>query len=170
MPTLTFDGDQGACALPPFNAVSNQLFFFRVNAFEIDLPIASQSGTSGVIGGFTGKVRLGVPITDLFPHLMPEYGAAFQSVNRLDVRLDRNIFMPASTPNRYYSAGQTAAATSADLDRGSVARRPRPHSTSRRCAGRPLFLASPHARRAAPHSMSRPPINSMPRSTMNYAI
>ncbi len=120
MPTLTFDGDQGACALPPFNAVSNQLFFFRVNAFEIDLPIASQSGTSGVIGGFTGKVPLGVPITDLFPHLMPEYGAAFQSVNRLDVRLDRNIFMPASTPNRYYSAGQTAAATSADLDRGSV--------------------------------------------------
>jgi hypothetical protein len=120
MPILTFDDGKGACTLPPFNAVSNQLFFFRVNAFEIDLPIANQPSSSGVFSGFSGKVRLGVPITDLFPNLMPEYGAAFQDVNRLNVRLDRSVFMPASTPNRYFDVGQTGDATSTDLDLGSV--------------------------------------------------
>ena len=120
MPTLTFGDNKGACALPPFNAVSNQLFFFRVNAFEIDLPIAQQQGTSGLVSGFRSKARLGVPITDLFPDLMPEYGADAQRLKQLAVRLDRNIFLPAFTANRYFDTGQTSDATAADLHSGSI--------------------------------------------------
>src|SRR5438477_10037462 len=94
MPVLTFDGGNSSCSLPPFNAVSNQLFFFRVNAFEIALPVDAQGG--GSFGGFRDKARLGLPITDLFPSLMPEYHPAFRHLGQMQARLDRRLFLPAA--------------------------------------------------------------------------
>jgi hypothetical protein len=124
MATLTFDGSDSVCALPPFNPVSNRLFFFRVNAFEVDLPLSAQS-TRGDPGTTLVDVprdlaRLGVPITDLFPNLMPEYSPSLHELNRVRARVDRGVFLPASTANRHFDAGQLASASATDLAQGSI--------------------------------------------------
>src|SRR5262245_19842666 len=117
MPTLIFDGNN-ACALPPFNAISNKLFYFRVNVFEIVLPLGSRRDPTGALR--PGKGRLGLPITDLFPDLMSEFGAAVHKGKQKTVRLDRGVFLPATRPNRYFDSGQVVGAALADLQRGSV--------------------------------------------------
>src|SRR5437763_6787144 len=79
MATLSFNEDSNGCSLPPFNLVSNSLFFFRINVFEMELPLESESPDDGstatvASGGLPfDKARLGLPIADLFPRLLAEF-------------------------------------------------------------------------------------------------
>ena len=117
MPTLGF-GDDDGCGLPPFSLVSNKLFFFRVNVFDIPLPTPDDGKGRGGIP--PGKGRLGLPITDLFPDLMPEFGPQLHDLRQFPARLDRNIYLPAARANRLFDSARTLDAATADLTNGSV--------------------------------------------------
>jgi hypothetical protein len=122
MATLSFDQNGTGCSLPPFNAVSNRLYFFRVNVFEMDLPLDMTNPDDGDAGtpAFPGfpTARLGLPITDLFPHLLPEYEPSLPAIgrNRPKVRLRQGVFLPASTLNKTYAAAKLVAPSAAEID------------------------------------------------------
>ncbi len=122
MALLSFDENSKGCSLPPFNAVSNSLFFFRVNVFEQFLPpgVATPDDQAGIISPAqppTGVARLGVPITDIFPNLLPEFAPSLPTIGRAanKVRLRQGIFLPAASLNKTYMDAKLVTATAGAL-------------------------------------------------------
>jgi hypothetical protein len=120
MATLSFEKEDGSgCSLPPFNAVSNRLFFFRVNVFEMDMPLHAEPADNKK-GTAPFVARLGLPITDLFPNLLPEFGPTLQTIDKskkgeFKVRLRQGVFLPAATLNKRYSAAHLITPSPADI-------------------------------------------------------
>jgi hypothetical protein len=119
MPILAFDQNSG-CSLPPFNPVSNRLFFFRINVFEMELPLEAgqpddddETGRAGWLP--PGLCRLGLPITDLFPLLLPEYAPTLKRIDQRSYRMQRSVFLPGSKLNRKFSAGRLVKLSETDV-------------------------------------------------------
>lgn len=122
MAPLSFTDGSSGCSLPPFAAVSNRLFFFRINVFEIDLPQQALPQDAGegraALGGQFGKARLGLPIADLFPDLLPEYAPSLPAIGpgQSKMRLHQGVFLPVPTLNRRHSAAHLVPAAAIDLE------------------------------------------------------
>jgi hypothetical protein len=116
MPTLSFADNNAACSLLPFSQVSNSQFFFRVNTFEIELTVDAPGQHLPSIA------RLGIPITDLFPTLLPDFPPSMTVLGkaRHPIRSRDGVFLPASKPNRSYDSAHVAKASDANLTRRSV--------------------------------------------------
>src|SRR4051794_1624089 len=119
MPVLTFDQNNG-CSLPPFNLVTNKLFFFRVNVFDVELPLGTEPHDEPSKGRSPWQLRLGLPLADIFPQLLPEFSPALVRPGQRSVRAEQGFFFPASTLNRKYSSGAVVKISSADVAKRSV--------------------------------------------------
>jgi hypothetical protein len=118
MPIVSFSDANTTCTLPPFSEVSNSQFFFRVNTFDIEL--APQAPGKPLPGLEIAK--LGIPITDLFPKLLPDFGASMAvfGTSKLSIRTQGGVFLPASKPHRFFDSAHVTKVSAADLARRSV--------------------------------------------------
>jgi hypothetical protein len=111
MSTELFDQPDQCNPIMPYDPVVNRLSFFSVSLFDhefkildTDPPLPSQGSPSSFQG--MKILKLGLPISDLFPETLPEAPTVVIERNGQKFRVSSNgMMLPAKTNNRRFSDG-----------------------------------------------------------------